>query len=135
MNNVTYVDVSFIKTDDGRIYAGVELKRKDDGVYTVYHVISYAAGVNIPSIKRLVPILLRYTLDFVDSSHDVVIFRSFSRAFQRSTGYEQEISAGQQRTIKLVYVPYPQFMRNHRINTVLLAEDAIRRGYTLDAVI
>ena len=135
MNNITYVDVSFIKTDNGRLYAGVELKRKDDGVYDVYHVISYAAGVNVPSIKRLVPILLRYTLDFVDPTHDVVIFRSFSRAFQRSTEYEQEISIGQERTIKLVYVPYSLFMRNHRTNTILLAEDAIRRGYPLDAVI
>jgi len=136
-NNVTYADVALINVD-GRIYAGVELLQRqfaEDGrsIYDPYHVISWAGEIKTASIRQAIPVILTQAVRQVDRSHDVVIFRSFNRAFERSAAIRAAIQLVRPLTVKIEYVPREKFTRYHGQNALLLANDAVRRGYTLDA--
>lgn len=138
-NNVTYADVALIN-EGGRLYAGVELFRRliaEDGRphYEAYHVLSWVGDIRTPSIRQAIPVVLVEATKYIDQAHDVVIFRGFSKAFQRSTAIESEVKLARKLTVKAVYVPYRLFVRNHGQHTLLLANDAMRRGYSLDATV
>ncbi|MFD0588662.1 hypothetical protein ACFQZE_11655 [Paenibacillus sp. GCM10027627] len=130
MSKITYADVAII-SEGSRIYAGVELKTLGPDGIESYHVISWAGDLKTPSVKQAIPTILAEVLICVDQAHDTVIFRSFNRAFQRSTAIETAVRLYWPMTIKVGYVPYQQFIRRYGQNTLLLANDAIRRGRTL----
>jgi hypothetical protein len=128
--SITYADVAIV-SEGGRIYAGVELKALGPDGIESYHVISWAGALRTHSVKQAIPVILAESLFYVDRSHDTVIFRSFNRAFHRSTAIESEIRLYRQITVKVGYVPHQQYVRRYGQNTLLLANDAIQRGRTL----
>lgn len=99
----------------------------EDGrpIYVPYHIVSWAGELKTPTVRQAMPAILTDALAAVDPSHELVIFRSFNRGFMKGKSLAEAVAMG--RRIK-VSVQYD--VRRSK-DTMLLAEDALRRGYTI----
>lgn len=140
---VTYADIAVTRVESG-VAAGVQLskrsKTEDGRVWNEpYAVMSMLYDdLKTPSIRQALPVIfcdiLREVRE-VDAQTKLVIFRSDAPQFQKQSYYEREIGPYAQQTgvdIKFNYKP--------RLSLViwelqLLANDAIRRGRSLTALI
>ena len=123
--SVTRANVAVLKTEDGRITAGVELCRRGEAGFIPYHVISWAGELKTPTVRQALPAILTDALDVADPSHELVIFRSFNRGFMKGKSLAEAVAMG--RRIKVSV----QYDTRRSKDAMLLAEDALRRGYTI----
>lgn len=137
---VTRANVAIIKTEDNRIAAGVEMCKRtkaEDGRirHEPYAVMSWIRDdLRTPSLRQALPVVLTDALSVVDAESKIVIFRSFARSFMRNIGIAEQVGLIATERGLIVKVSYvPQLVGITPNHPMMLAEDAIRRGYTLSA--
>ncbi|MFR9710260.1 hypothetical protein ACL02P_12700 [Paenibacillus sp. MB22_1] len=136
-NEITFAHISILNNEAGQIAAGVELSKRriaEDGrpYYDLYHVLSlYYTG----SIRQKIPVIAADILRCVDPETKRLVMRSNVPHFRQWRYYERLINVFAASRGVAVKINYDIRVPRKFPDTVKLADDAGRRGVSLDCAL